>query len=153
MIKKILVTTDFSECGNEALNYAFELASVLGARVDVLYVAEREHHDSAYFIDFKPLDSEEHAKKVVRQSKEKMDEIIPKQWADKVEYKKHAIIDKLAHDGIIKGVEKYNPDLLVISSHGRSGFAKFLIGSTTDRVTRSVDCPVLVLKSKCEVKD
>jgi nucleotide-binding universal stress UspA family protein len=37
-------------------------------------------------------------------------------------------------------------ELVVLSSHGRSGLSRLLIGSTAERVTRLAHCPVLVLK-------
>jgi len=39
-------------------------------------------------------------------------------------------------------------DLIVISSHGRSGLRHVLLGSTVDRVSRNAECPVLIVKHK-----
>jgi len=36
-------------------------------------------------------------------------------------------------------------DLIVMSTHGRSGFTRFFVGSVTDRVIRTGETPVLVL--------
>ncbi|HTN74249.1 MAG TPA: universal stress protein [Pirellulaceae bacterium] len=38
-------------------------------------------------------------------------------------------------------------DLIILPSHGRTGFARMLIGSTAERVVRFAHCPVLVLRS------
>lgn len=44
--------------------------------------------------------------------------------------------------------EKLNAGLVVISSHGRTGFQRLLIGSVAERVVRMSPCPVLVLRTK-----
>lgn len=147
MVKKIMVTTDFSECGNDAVDNAFELAGPFGAEVILLTVIERESHESSYFIDMKPLESVENAKKAKDQAKKQLAELAEKLAGD-VKYKIDAVIDRVAEEGILHAVEKEKPDILVISSHGYSGFKKFLIGSTTDKILRSVDCPVMIVKHK-----
>jgi nucleotide-binding universal stress UspA family protein len=42
--------------------------------------------------------------------------------------------------------ERLGADLIVISSHGRSGFKRLLLGSVVERVVRLAHCPVLVLR-------
>lgn len=42
--------------------------------------------------------------------------------------------------------QEVNAELIVVSSHGRSGLSRLLIGSTAERVARLAHCPVLVLK-------
>lgn len=48
---------------------------------------------------------------------------------------------------IAKYAEDVKADLIVISSHGRRGWKRFLIGSVAERVVRLAHCPVFVLKS------
>ena len=47
---------------------------------------------------------------------------------------------------IIDYAASQNIDLIVISSHGRTGLSRFLLGSVTERVVRFAPCPVLVLR-------
>ena len=47
---------------------------------------------------------------------------------------------------IARYAEEISADLVVIPSHGRSVFARILLGSVTERVVRLAHCPVLVLK-------
>jgi nucleotide-binding universal stress UspA family protein len=42
--------------------------------------------------------------------------------------------------------EELGAELIVVGSHGRTGFARFVLGSTAERVTRLAHCPVLVVK-------
>ena len=48
---------------------------------------------------------------------------------------------------IAKFAEDVKADLVVISSHGRRGWQRLLIGSVAERVVRLAHCPVFVLKS------
>ena len=149
MIKQIMVTTDFSKCGNEAVDYGFNLAKQVGASVILISVIEREKHESIYFIDMKPLEDSGKAKQAETQAETFMKNLVPPQCAD-VPHTLDAVIANDADEGIDQAVDKYKPDLLIISGHGYSGFKKFLLGSTTDRVLRCVECPVLVIKAKGE---
>jgi nucleotide-binding universal stress UspA family protein len=49
------------------------------------------------------------------------------------------------HAEIVAQVETLGADLLVVGSHGRSGFERMLLGSVTERVVRKAPCPVLVV--------
>jgi nucleotide-binding universal stress UspA family protein len=46
---------------------------------------------------------------------------------------------------IVDWAEKERIDLIVMSSHGRSGLSRMLIGSVTDKVLRVAPCPLLVI--------
>ena len=50
-----------------------------------------------------------------------------------------------ADQTIIEYAQEQGIDLIVMSTHGRSGFKRFFVGSVTDRVIRSGETPVLVL--------
>ena len=49
---------------------------------------------------------------------------------------------------IVDRAEKEGVDLIVMSSHGRSGLSRMLIGSVTDKILRGGSCPVLVVPDK-----
>ncbi|PZO27763.1 MAG: universal stress protein UspA, partial [Flavobacteriaceae bacterium] len=51
-------------------------------------------------------------------------------------------------EGIINISKKNNVDLIVMGSHGASGFQEMFIGSNTEKVVRSSDIPVLVIKKE-----
>jgi nucleotide-binding universal stress UspA family protein len=50
-----------------------------------------------------------------------------------------------ADENIVEYAKEQDIDLIVMSTHGRSGFKRFFVGSVTDRVIRSGETPVLVL--------
>jgi nucleotide-binding universal stress UspA family protein len=50
-----------------------------------------------------------------------------------------------ADENIVEYAKEQEIDLIVMSTHGRSGFKRFFVGSVTDRIIRSGETPVLVL--------
>jgi nucleotide-binding universal stress UspA family protein len=51
---------------------------------------------------------------------------------------------------IAEYAEENKAELVIVGSHGRTGFSRLLLGSVAERVTRLVHCPVLVLKIPAE---
>ena len=49
-----------------------------------------------------------------------------------------------------KAIEKYNADLVVIGTRGRTGLAKMLLGSVAEEIFRTVPCPVLTVGPHCD---
>ena len=48
-------------------------------------------------------------------------------------------------DNIIDEVKKLNCDLLVLGTHGRTGFKRAVLGSVAEKVIRHVDCKILII--------
>ena len=55
-----------------------------------------------------------------------------------------------AAEGICEVAETSGADLVVLSTHGRTGLSHMLIGSVAERVVRHAPCPVLTLRSKAK---
>jgi nucleotide-binding universal stress UspA family protein len=51
---------------------------------------------------------------------------------------------------IIRGADEVAADLIVLGTHGRTAIARFLLGSTAERVARSASCPVLLVRGSGE---
>jgi nucleotide-binding universal stress UspA family protein len=49
---------------------------------------------------------------------------------------------------IVRAAEETNTDLIVLSTHGRTGLAHVFIGSNAERVVRHAPCPVLVVRQR-----
>lgn len=145
-IKRILVTTDFSKAGNKAVKVAFDLAAQLGARVFLATLIERQMHESRYFIDYTPLASKEALQKAVAKGESDLKRLVPKSLGNKVVHETVVELSDNAAQGILDIVDQIKPQMLVISDHGMSGLEKFLLGSTTDRVLRSITIPVVLVK-------
>ena len=133
MLKRILAPTDFSELSVRGVRYACELAKEVGAEVTILNVVT--------------VDESGINKREMGEHKQRLDEFVAKNVAD---VSANLRISKLVDAGqayfaIIDCAENERIDLIVISSHGRSGLSRMLIGSVTDKVLRGASCPVLVV--------
>ena len=53
-----------------------------------------------------------------------------------------------AYGNICSTAETWNTDLIVISTHGRTGLSRALLGSTAERVVRHAHCPVLTVRRR-----
>ncbi len=54
----------------------------------------------------------------------------------------------LAAHEIVEAARELDSDLIVIATHGYTGWKHFCIGSTTERVVRTAPCPVFVVREK-----
>ena len=59
-----------------------------------------------------------------------------------------AIVNGYAANEILEYAEKNNVDLIIMSTHGSSGFVRWTLGSVTEKVTRHSPAPVLVVTPK-----
>jgi nucleotide-binding universal stress UspA family protein len=145
-ITRIMVTTDFSEAGNTAVAYAFDLAAQLGATVLLTTVIEKAAHESRYFIDYTPLESKENLQKAQKQAATELEALIPSGFKSKVKYQIVPFVDDSAAKGILDVAKEKKAQMLVIADHGMSKFERLVLGSTTDRIMRTIDIPVLLVK-------
>ena len=139
-VKRVLVPTDFSDCSQEAMEYAIPLAQALQAQVFLLHVME----PPVYGLDFSlthPGTSHSVRQKLVemiQQSVDRMREL-------GIEAKGN-LVTGVPFVEIIKAAKKHEAGLIVMGTHGRSGLAHLWLGSTTERVIQRAHCPVLTVK-------
>lgn len=143
----ILVPTDFSQASELAVDAAGLLAKQFGAKLTLVHVHDPAALRSPATIGWSP----EQQKALVAQ----IDDTIAKSF-DELRARRLAGADVadmvILHDaspahGICVYAEKIGADLIVISTHGRTGLAHLLIGSVAERVVRHAACPVLTLRS------
>lgn len=147
MYQKILVATDGSTLSKKAVSSAISLAQLTGAELVALKVIPR--YPQSYFEGGAALAASEIGR-------------IEKQWAEHGQ----AIVDAVAKSALGKGVKtkaitsksdlvseaiiaaakKHKCDLIVMSSHGRRGIKRLLLGSETQHVLTHSHIPVLVLR-------
>ncbi len=149
---KILVPTDFSRYSDRALKEAAAIAEEYGARMYVLHVVE-ERIGSAlqdYYSDISisPATIKRRQGRLLRAAKTKMDKQL-----DRLRLAGQAKIETEARIGvpykeILRFQEDNGVDLIVISSLGHAGVARFLIGSVARNVLKGSTCPVLLSKSE-----
>jgi nucleotide-binding universal stress UspA family protein len=143
---RILVPTDFSECSGRALGQTLDIANEYQAKVFLLHVVhEVTDLTGLDFINSEKMiqDFKGNALVWAKRSLQKQLDSFPK--VNEVEIE--AIVRQgVPYVEILKVGEEERIDLIVIASLGKSGFAKYLIGSVARNVLKGSKCPVLLTK-------
>jgi nucleotide-binding universal stress UspA family protein len=139
MLKKILAPTDFSDLSAEGVRYACKLAKEIGAQVIALNVVVLDESNVV-------------GKGEIEAHKQRLSEFLartaPHHGTDvKI---REMVVAGQPYGAIVDCAENEHADLVVMSSHGRSGLSRMLIGSVTDRLLRAAKCPVLVVPAHGE---
>ena len=139
MLKTILAPTDFSDLSANGVRYACQLAREMGAALIIFNVVALDESNAVN-------------KREIEQHKKRLEEFVAEKVADAgVGLKVRQMVDAGQPFGaIVDCAEKEGVDLIVMSSHGRSGLSRMLIGSVTDKILRGGSCPVLVVPAKTE---
>lgn len=143
-MKKILVPTDFSDHAEYALKVAAQIARDNDGEIFLLHMLELPTHGN----DAVGTDSETpEIMFFIKKVHERFDEVKSADYLEGLTVTEAVQFDK-AFDGIIKTTQKHNIDLIVMGSHGASGFHEMFIGSNTEKVVRTSNVPVLVIKKE-----
>lgn len=148
MFKKILVPLDGSGLAERALEPAMALARQQ-SESEVILLTVPVYKDifistSAGFDLLLPDQSLDQ----FRQDAEVYLDEVSSNWKRADTRLKTMIVDGDIASVIIDTAEEEAVDLIVMTTHGYSGFSRWLLGSITERVLRSVPCPVLVIREK-----
>ena len=143
VITNILVPFDGSTYSVKAFNTALDIAKTKGAKINVLTCLEKENL-GAWYID-KRIN-----KKIISDAKK-----FAKSFLSKLEKTAkssgiplfvHVIEAKSISKQIVDFANSKKINLIVIGSHGQTGFNRFLLGSVSNAVSQSAKCPVLIIK-------
>lgn len=169
-LKRILVPTDSSERSFACFPLALRLAETYDAEITLFHVLEL-HGTLSESIPKDPMKSDEvniyetiierlddyliekkmHDVQIRRGEVHFEDQIVITDGASSKTYQLNTVIERAvsAHYGI----EDYGPenaDVIVMTTHGRTGLAHLFLGSTTENVAQHVDMPVVTVKPKKE---
>jgi nucleotide-binding universal stress UspA family protein len=140
-VKKILLPTDFSNCSQEAMEYAISLAQVFQAQIFLLHVMELPVFGTDFSLMYRGIPPD------LRQDlSEKMQLGVDRMKSLGIEAERDFVIGVPAVE-IIKTARKQEADLIVMGTHGRTGLAHVLLGSTAERVIQRAHCPVLTVNA------
>ena len=144
-VKKILVPTDFSKSSDKALSAALEIAETFDSEIFMIHVIRGGSR-----IDILESFDDATQKKVRETLEETTSNAFKKQiekfsLSQKINIKTE-VAKGIPYNEILYFQKTIDPDMLVISTHGRSGFEEFLFGSTAEKIVRRATCSVLVVK-------
>jgi universal stress protein A len=137
---RILVPSDFSDPSRKALKYAARLAAQFGSKITLLHVLEPSM--SPDFASF-PLVLEE--EKVVEGARQRLLSLAKAHLDGRYLAALEVRSGNPFHE-IAEAARELSMDLIVMATHGYTGVKRVLLGSTTERVVRYAQCPVLVVR-------
>ena len=138
----VLCPIDFSEFSRQALAHAVAIADHFGARLIVLSVDDPLLTEAAAAAGIVPAPADETLSELQRFSSETLASF---NGPRTIEFR--VAVGKPATE-ILREARELGVDLIVMSSHGRSGIKKLFFGSTTERVLRETSVPVLVTRER-----
>ena len=140
MYRHILIPTDGSELAERAMAHGLALAKSLGAKVSVIFVMEPFSEMTGRFRDvvagYAELRKEQAASALDRAASAAKEAVVSCETIQ--------VENGQPHQAIIAAAADKGCDLIVMSSHGRSGLSMLLIGSVTNKVLAHAKTPVLV---------
>ncbi len=142
-MKKILVPCDFSNTAVQAFRFACEIASISKGEVFLLNIVELPAIHNSLLV---PVQVYEKAfLKGIKEKVNKNFERIKAKWGGKTKIHLH-VEQGLVTSAIMKFVDKKRIDLVVMGTHGISGFREYAIGSNTEKIVRTAKVPVIAIK-------
>lgn len=148
MYKHILVATDGSELAQKGLEHALALARLLDAKVTVLTVSEPLSTQAARAAQQAGVDSPatRYDQQIAQLMKDRFAPIEQRAAELGITVDLTHEIDDSPAEAIVRYAGLKKCDLIVMSSHGRRGVQKMLLGSQTSEVLVKTTVPVLVIR-------
>ena len=142
MYRHILIPTDGSQPAERGVAHGLTLAKSLGAKVSVIFVVEplSEMRRGPTFLEALA----KYAELRQEQATSVLDRAANAAKEAGVSCETIQVENGQPHQAIIATAEEKGCDLIVMSSHGRSGLSMLLIGSVTNKVLTHAKTPVLV---------
>ena len=142
-MKKILVPFDGSEYSEKAFEKALEIAAKFESKLTVMTVIQSKVSDSAGISLARLEEIQDEEEEIATTMLKKLE---GQAKAKNVSFSIKIIHNPSSSDGIVSFAEANNVDLIVMGSHGRTGFRKIVLGSVANGVLGHAKCPVLIIK-------
>ena len=141
-IKRILIPYDFSETAALSLEHAVFMAKLLKADIYLLHILESVSFTSAFGAAFGNVD-----KKLESESNTKLDEI-----GKQIHMNNGITVKSITEVGriyrkIVDVAKRENIDIIIMGTHGVSGYKKFNVGTNTSKVVEEAGCPVISVQT------
>ena len=146
MFKHILIATDGSAASEHAAKLAIGLARTHNAKLTVVYVVDPYPYMGIGEIN--PMGYQAYtaaAQQQAAQAHALVEKLCLEDGAP-VALQARLIEDVAAAAGIVQAAEAEGADLIVVGSHGRSGIARLMLGSVSNKVVAESKVPVLVTR-------
>jgi nucleotide-binding universal stress UspA family protein len=138
-VDRILCPCDFSEFSHKAVPHAVELCKQFNATLVLMHVVDTWLD----YPEFMPTVELQNSPHLAEKAKESLEEVANGISGIRTEVK---VESGIPHRVLSETIDKDNIDLVVMTTHGRSGIPHFLLGSVAEKVARLAHCPVLTIR-------
>ena len=145
-MKKILIPTDFSKHAEYALKVAAQIAKKNNGEIILLHMLELPNQASDAIGGGAAIPEIMFFKNAAIK---KLEDLMDEDYLEGIKVSE-VVQFELAFDGILKISKVNEVDLIVMGSHGASGYKEMFIGSNAEKVVRNSEVPVLIIKAEEE---
>jgi nucleotide-binding universal stress UspA family protein len=147
MFKKIVCPVDFSEFTNEIIEYGVSIAKKFDAELHLLHIIPNLNYFTPYESFLTPENLVAMERSIEREIEKDFEKTIKKIDMPV----KKAIKTGVTFVEILDYIKTEKIDLVVMGTHGRSGFEHILLGSVAEKIIRRAPCPVLTVRPKAKI--
>ncbi|HEX2440804.1 MAG TPA: universal stress protein [Methylomirabilota bacterium] len=148
MSRRVLHPTDFSKASSAAFARALAEARLSRGELVVLHVMgpviPPAGGGEGYIV---PGLYEQMSKSARAWAQKQMDRLLAKAKTARVRARGQ-LLEGLAHEQIVRAAKRTRANVIVIGTHGRTGVARFFLGSVAARVAATAPCPVLTVRGR-----
>jgi universal stress protein A len=150
-IKRMLLPTDFSAASDIAFTYAADMAVGQGCSIHLLHIIDDANYASA-FPDGFYVELPSRRAQLADEAARRLDDMAARCRARGVRASVEVAVGRPARV-ITDAAMQRGTDLIVMGTHGRSGFAHLVLGSVAERVVRTAPCAVLTVRDTSRIAD
>ncbi len=147
--KRILAPIDFSDYSQVAAQTAAEIASKFGADL-ILFHAMPAVSDLPAVEIFK---EGEHRAELREEAEQRLQTLAERLSAENIRVETEIGEANEAGMEILRAAEANRADLIVIATHGMTGWRAVAFGSVAEKVAEQAKCPVLILRAQAEQQE
>lgn len=147
--KRILCPTDYSEASTKAFPYAFDLARRFNAEIYFVHVIDSYPLSPDFAFETKSIGF---ASDLVEDAERNLDQFLSKRVPAGLKFHKIVGLGQAAEE-ILRAAEENKIQLIIIATHGRTGWRHMVFGSVAEKVVRRANVPVLTVSGKTEVPE
>jgi len=147
-ISKILAPTDYSDLSCIGLGRAFETARETGAELIVMHVVAMSDDWFSKHQELSPV------RNLMKEQKEFLDRFLRAKFAESINLVEvsQKVEPGTPYSNIVELAAREDVDLIIMSTHGRTGVDHIMLGSVTEKVIAHAPCPVLAIPSTAHTK-
>ena len=143
-MKKIVVAIDFLDCSVNALAHAVSIAERAEADIQMVWVNMPDPSKEIFKCDPDVLLTE-----VEKRFKELIEDYSPELSKGKMTYK---IREGKVYREIVAEADDINADLIIVGTHGSSGFEEFWIGSNANKIVSASGAPIITIRGGIDIQ-